>query len=157
MRNLAIISTVAASVIAGQAQALGLSDCRRITHVSHGGEYGHRDLGEGRVIWTDWWTQEGSFKGFSLVDCASGEMLRFRTAEENMGRRAAFDRTDDAREVLARHQSGARVFATFERMAADLENIARDIEITTGTSETCACAAAYPQMRGDKTPFTLDG
>lgn len=156
MRQLAIIST-AATLIAGQANALTLADCNRITHVSHGGQYGHRDLGEGRVVWTDWWTQEGSFKGFSLVECATGETLRFRTAEENMGRRAAFDRTDDAVDVLARHQSGARVFATFERIAADLENIARDIAITTETDETCACAAAYPALRGEKTEFKLAG
>ena len=156
MRQLAIIST-AATLIAGQANALTLADCNRITHVSHGGQYGHRDLGEGRVVWTDWWTQEGSFKGFSLVECATGETLRFRSAEENMGRRAAFDRTDDAVDVLARHQSGARVFATFERIAADLENIARDIAITTETDETCACAAAYPALRGEKTEFKLAG
>ncbi|WP_342071779.1 hypothetical protein [Yoonia algicola] len=156
MRELAIIST-AAMLVAGQADALTLADCNRITHVSHGGQYGHRDLGEGRVIWTDWWTQEGSFKGFSLVECATGETLSFRSAEENMGRRSAFDRTDDAREVLDRHQSGSRVFATFERIAADLEHIGRDITLATETDETCACAAAYPALRGEKAEFTLAG
>ena len=156
MTRLAIISA-ALMLIAGEAAALTLSDCRRITHVSHGGQYGHRDLGEGRVVWVDWWTQEGSFKGFSMVDCADGEMLQFRTAEENMGRRPAFDRTDAAIAVLERHQAGARVFATFERIAADLENIARDIAITMPTQESCACAAAYPELRGEKTEFTLDG
>ena len=108
-------------------------------------------------MWVDWWTQEGSLKGFSLVECARGEMLQFRTAEENMGPRPAFDRTDDARAVLERHQAGSRVFATFERIAADLEFIARDIVITTETDETCACAAAYPELRGDKTEFMLAG
>ena len=156
MRRLAIISA-AATLIATEGAALALSDCRRITHPSHGGEYGHRDLGEGRVMWVDWWTQEGSFKGFSLVDCAPGEMLRFRSAEENIGPRPAFDRTDDARAVLDRHQSGDRVFATFERIAADLEFIARGIAITTLTDETCACAAAYPELRGAKTEFKLAG
>ena len=156
MRQLAIISTLA-TLCAGQAHAVTLADCNRITHVSHGGQYGHRDLGEGRVLWVDWWTQEGSFKGFSMVECATGETLRFRTAEENMGRRAAFDRTDDAVDVLERHQSGARVFATFERIAADLALIARDIAITKETDETCACAAAYPELRGEKTEFRLAG
>ena len=115
------------------------------------------DLGEGRVMWRDWWSQEGTATSFALVNCASGEALRFRAAEENMGRRSAFDRTDDAIDVLDRHQSGARVFATFERMAADLENIARDVAVTTLDQETCACAAAYPQLRGDKTEFMLAG
>ncbi len=108
-------------------------------------------------MWLDWWSQEGTAKGMTLVECASGEALKFRMAEENMGRRAAFDRTDDALEVLERHQSGARAFATFERIAADLEFIARDIERLTLTNETCACAAAYPAMRGDKTEFQLAG
>ena len=156
MRALAII-TAAATLIATQGSALALQDCRRITHPSHGGEYGHRDLGEGRVIWTDWWTQEGSFKGYSLVDCADGRMLRFRTAEENLGPLPAFDRTDAARAVLDRHQSGDRVFATFERIAADLDNIARNIEIVALSDETCACAAAYPELRGDRTEFSLAG
>ncbi|MEL6684341.1 MAG: hypothetical protein AAFN63_05135 [Pseudomonadota bacterium] len=138
-------------------QALTFAECERTTHPSHGGEIRHMDLGEGRVMWLDWWSMEGTAKGFSLVECASGEMLKFRTAEENMGRRSAFDRTDDAIEVLERHQSGARIFATFERIAADLEFIARDIAITTETNENCACAAAYPALRGDKTEFKLAG
>ena len=156
MRNVAIISTFA-MMIAGQGHALTLADCKRTTHPSHGGEIRHADLGEGRVMWIDWWSLEGTAKGYSLVECASGEMLKFRSAEENMGRRAAFDRTDDALEVLERHQSGARVFATFERIAADLEFIARDIAITVETAENCACAAAYPALRGDKTEFMLAG
>jgi len=142
-------------MIASDAAALTLSDCRRITHPSHGGQYGHRDLGEGRVMWVDWWTQEGSFKGFSLVDCGPGEILRFRSAEENIGPRPPFDRTDEARAVLDRHQSGDRVFATFGRIAADLEFIAREIEILTSTEEVCACSAAYPELRGDKEEFVL--
>ena len=156
MRRLAIISA-AATLIATEGAALTLAECKRTTHPSHGGEIRHMDLGEGRVIWLDWWSQEGTAKGFTLVECGSGETLKFRTAEENMGRRSAFDRTDAAIDVLDRHQSGDRVFATFERIAADLEFIARDIAITTETTENCACAAAYPELRGDKTEFTLAG
>ncbi|MEO1640732.1 MAG: hypothetical protein AAFU41_15940 [Pseudomonadota bacterium] len=153
MRVFAIISAL---LVAGQASALTLAECKRVTHPSHGGEIFHQDLGEGRVIWLDWWSQEGTAKGFTMVECGTGETLRFRTAEENMGRRSAFDRTDDAREVLDRHQSGDRVFATFERIAADLEFIARDIVIETVSEETCACAAAYPALRGAKTEFVLE-
>ena len=156
MRTTVIISTVV-TLLAGQASALTLAECKRTTHPSHGGQIRHVDLGEGRVMWMDWWSQEGTAKGFSLVECASGETLRFWSAEENMGRRSAFDRPDAAIEVLDRHQSGARVFATFERIAADLEFIARDIAITVETDETCACAAAYPALRGDKTEFMLAG
>jgi len=156
MRTLAIISSFA-TLIASQASALTLADCKRTTHPSHGGEIRHTDLGQGRVMWMDWWSQEGTAKGFALVECASGEMLRLRSAEENMGRRSAFDRTDEALEVLERHQSGTRAFATFKRIAADLEFIARDIAITVETTENCACAAAYPTLRGEKTKFMLAG
>ena len=154
MLRLAIISSVA-TLVATQGVALTLADCKRVTHPSHGGEIRHMELGEGRVVWLDWWSQEGTAKGFSLVECATGETLKFRTAETNMGPRSDFDRTDDAIDVLERHQSGDRVFATFERIAADLEFIARDIEIAALMDETCACAAAYPDMRGDKTEFVL--
>lgn len=143
-------------LLAGQAQALTLADCTRVTHPSHGGEIRHQDLGEGRVVWLDWWSQEGTAKGFTVMDCAPGTALSFRTAEENMGPRPAFDRTAEAWDVLARHQSGARVFATFDRIAADLEFIARDIVITTASQESCACAAAYPGLRAGKTEFVLE-
>ena len=156
MKAAVIISSVV-MLLAGQASALTLAECKRTTHPSHGGQIRHVDLGEGRVMWMDWWSQEGTAKGFSLVECASGKTLRFRSAEENMGRRSAFERTDDALDVLDRHRSGARVFATFERIASDLEFIARDIAITVETDETCACAAAYPALRGEKNEFMLAG
>jgi len=155
LRNLAIISTFAL-LIAGQVQALTLADCTRTTHISHGGQADHADLGEGRVMWRDWWSQEGTATSFTLMECASGETLSMRAAEENMGTRTAFFRTGDVMDILDRHQSGARAFATFERIAADLKNIARDVEITTLTDETCACAAAYPELRGEKTEFMLE-
>lgn len=144
-------------MLGGEAVALSLTDCDRTTHISHGGEADHVDLGQGRVMWRDWWSQEGTATSFVLVDCAPGAALTFRTAEENMGNRLPFDRTEKALAVIQRHESGDRAFATFARMAADLDGIARDIEITTLTQEPCACAALYPEARGDKTAFKLAG
>ncbi|WP_342075276.1 hypothetical protein [Yoonia sp. SS1-5] len=153
-----IFLVLALSAYGNASFSLTLADCTRTTHISHGGQADDVDLGEGRVMWRDWWSQEGTATGFALVECGSGAVLRFRTQEENMSvERPAFDRTDDALDVLDRHQSGARVFATFERIAADLKFIARDIEQVTLTDETCACAAAYPALRGDKTEFALAG
>lgn len=137
----------------GEAVALTLTDCDRTTHISHGGEADHRDLGEGRVMWRDWWSQEGTAKWINVVDCGPGTALRFQTQEENMGTRLPFNRTDAALAVIDRHEAGARAFATFDRIAADLDGIARDIEITTLDAEPCACATVYPEARGDKTPF----
>ncbi|MEO0632551.1 MAG: hypothetical protein AAFY52_00275 [Pseudomonadota bacterium] len=151
-----LIAACVSVAFALPANALTLADCDRTTHISHGGEIGHRDLGEGRVAWLDWWSQEGSAKWIVIVDCGPGQVLRFQTAEENMGRRLPFDKTAQATAILERHQSGARAFATFDRMAADLDPIARDIEITTLKTEPCACAALYPEARGDKDAFDLN-
>jgi len=143
------------ATLGGEAVALTLTDCDRTTHISHGGETAHVDLGMGRVMWRDWWSQEGTATSFTLVDCAPGMALRFRTQEENMGARLPFDRTEKALAVIDTHEAGARAFATFDRMAADLDGIARDIEITTLDAEPCACAVLYPDARGDKTEFML--
>ena len=107
-------------------------------------------------MWLDWWSQEGAAKTIVLVDCATGATLSALTSEENMGPRPAFDRTEDAYAIIESHHSGARAFATFERMAGDLAAIARDVEITMNTAETCACAAVYPELRGTKTEFVLE-
>lgn len=131
-----------------------LEACTRTTHISHGGEDQHRDLGQGRVIWRDWWSQEGTASDFTIMECAPGTALQFRAAEERMNDRPPFDKTAKAMDVVARHHAGARLFATFDRMAADLEKIARDIRIVTHHTESCACAAAYPALRGTKTAFS---
>ena len=140
-----------------EANAVALPDCARTTSASHAGEADHRDLGQGRVMWRTWWSHEGTATDFSIVDCAPGAALTFRTAEERMKPRLPFERTDKALKVVERHQAGAREFATFERIAADLKNIARDIETKTLDAEPCACAALYPEDRGQKTEFKLRG
>lgn len=150
-----VCAAVTAVALVGSASAVTLMECDRTTHISHGGEADHMDLGDGRVMWRDWWSQEGSATSFTLVDCVPGAALTFRTQEENMGNRLPFDRTDAALQVINRHESGARAFATFDRMAADLDGIARDIDIITLDAEPCACAALYPEARGDKTEFML--
>lgn len=143
-------------MVATQAHSLTLDQCTRVTHISHGGEAGHIDLGDGRVMWRDWWSQEGTATNLVIMDCEVGRMLDVRTAETNMHpTRTDFDRTDDAMEVIALHESGARVFATFERMAVDLDRIGRDLMISQPTDETCACAALYPAFQDGKEPFSL--
>ena len=146
-----------AAMVAGSAHALVPGDCTRTTHISHGGEVDHVDLGEGRVMWLDWWSQEGTAKDVTVMDCKGGQALKARVAEDNMNARLPFDRTQDAMGVIARHESGARVFATLERIAGDLEEFSRDVRIETLKKETCACAAFYPEARGSKTKFRLEG
>lgn len=152
MRALAYGAALAAAAPVG---ALTLETCARTTHISHGGEDMHRDLGEGRVMWRNWWSQEGTFSDYVIADCAPGRALILRTAEERMNDRLPFDKTRRALSILAEHEAGARVFATLERMAADVTKHARDVRIEVLEAEPCACAARYPDARGDKTPFSL--
>lgn len=139
----------------GTAQALTLQDCTRTTHISHGGEADHVDLGEGRVMWRDWWSQEGTYSDYIVADCGPGEALRFRTAEEGVSDRLAFDRTTEALKIITDMEAGTRAFATLERMAEAVSREARDVMVKATTEEPCACAAAYPDLRGDKTAFDI--
>ena len=103
-------------MLGGQAVALTLSDCDRVTHPSHGGETAHANLGEGRVMWLDWWSQEGTGEWITVVDCAPGTALRAQSRAENLGNPLPFDRTDKALAVIERHERGARAFATLGPM-----------------------------------------
>lgn len=152
IRALALLAVSAAPVLA---EPIALEACTRTTHVSHGGEALHRDMGEGRVAWIDWWSQEGSAVDIVLMDCAPGDALRFRTAEENMSARPPINKTERAWAIVEREHAGARVFATLERIATAVAPHARDVKITRLSEETCACAALYPAQRGNKQSFEL--
>ena len=117
----------------------------------------HRDMGEGRVMWRDWWSHEATASTYVIADCADGRALRFLTAAENLSDQPPFDRTEAALKIVERHEGGARVFATLERMAADLENEARNVVIANLNKEPCACAALYAELRQDMEAFQLDG
>ena len=149
------IGAVALAAIAGQAHAVSLETCTRTTHVSHGGEALHRDLGQGRVAWLDWWSQEGTAHWIIIAECESGDALKLLTAEENMNARAPFNKTEKAEQIITREHRAARVFATLPRIAAAMKGTARDIETTILTEEPCACAALYAELRGEKEPFEL--
>ncbi len=141
--------------LASGAQALTLAECDRTTHISHGGETAHADLGDGRVMWQRWWSQEGTATDLFVVDCGPGHVLSARVAEERITDRPAFDRTDKALRILAEQEQGTRIFATLPRIAEALDDAAEDITLATLTQEPCACAAAYAGLRGDKTAFSL--
>lgn len=155
IRRLAYQSACLLGLLAGQAGAVALEHCTRTTHVTHGGEAQHRDLGEGRVMWTVWWSHEGIAKDLFLADCSGGETLSARTAEENMSARLPFDKTDAALQIITAEHQAARVFATLERIAGTLGDVGRDIMITRVDTENCACAALYPDLRGTKQAFVL--
>jgi hypothetical protein len=131
---------------------LGLYECDRVTHASHGGESGHRDFGEGRVVYAEWWSQEGVYLDLIVADCGTGKALKTRTLEADISSRAPFDRTDAAMKIIETQMRASPVLFSLERLAGALKGTGRDIAVSTLTAEPCACAAVYPQMRSALLP-----
>ncbi|MEM9851363.1 MAG: hypothetical protein AAF761_05130 [Pseudomonadota bacterium] len=134
-------------------QPQNLSDCNRRTHISHGGQDGTRDYGSGMVGWVAWWAQEGTFKEVWLANCQSGQALSVRTAEERISNRYIPDRTLRARAALATWADTGPGFFTVDWMAQQLGTFGKDLTVRALGEEVCACAVAYPDLRGTKTPF----
>ena len=135
------------------AHALELGQCERTTHISHGGEADHRDLGHGRVAYAEWWSQEGVFRDLIVADCKAGERLMLRTQEDRIGRRPPFDRRAKAASILARELQVSPSLFSLDRLAGALKGAGRDISVDEMIEEPCACAALYPEYRGDRAAF----
>jgi hypothetical protein len=133
--------------------AAAVEACDRVTHISHGGSGDHRDLGNGKVMWVDWWAQEGVFKDVWLADCRTGTALSLRTWEERIGTRHVIDRTERVVDVIDRQAEAAPSFFTIDRVAKLVEKDGVDLTVAMYATEFCACAAAYPELRADKAPF----
>ncbi len=141
--------------LAAPASALTLAECDRTTHVSHGGETGHRDLGHGRVAYAEWWSQEGVFLDLIIADCGTGQALSARTREERISERPPFDRTGKALKIIEDHLAASPALFSLTRLAGALERTGKDIEVAAMTDEPCACAALYPRLQGARAPFEL--
>lgn len=137
------------------ATALELEACDRTTHVSHGGEAGHRDLGAGRVAWAEWWSQEGVYLDYHVADCASGQALSTRVREERIKDRV-FDRSEAGLKIIDRHTRRDAALFSLRDLAADLKHTGEDITIRKMQADPCACAALYPDLQGARTPFELN-
>lgn len=151
MMRAALISMMFASPV----QAFTLADCTRVTHISHGGEAGHRDFGGGVVGWANWWSQEGVEDVILLADCGEGRVLRTVTRSENMAPGVPFDRTDRALAVIE-PMLASPVMRGFEQIADRLTDLRLDPRLEPLTTEPCACAAAYPELRGDRPAFEME-
>lgn len=151
-----VLASIVAVALATPGLALTLEDCKRTTHPSHGGEAAHRDFGEGLVGYVEWWSQEGVFTDVVIARCDTGEFLRTRLREERMTDRPAFDRTQAGLNVIETELGAAPSLFSFQRLAGALDRVGRDIEIAKLKIEPCACAAAYPSLRGQKEPYQRD-
>ena len=136
--------------------ALTLDACERTTHPSHAGEAAHRDFGGGHVGYVEWWSQEGVYTDVVVTNCRSGKFLRTRLKEERISDRPAFDRVEAGVSVIETEMKAAPSLVSFERLAEALDRVGRDIEIALMAEETCACAAVYPDLVGQKEPYQRD-
>lgn len=130
------------------AAALDLAHCDRTTHISHGGERGHRDIGAGRVMYQEWWAQEGIFVDVVVADCATGKALTTRLVEERIKDRPPFDRLEKGLRLLDQHLTISPALFHLDWLARALDGTGRDTEIAMLRAEPCACAALYPEVRG---------
>ncbi len=148
--------TLAAALIwvGAAAQALTLADCRRITMI-HGGEARHVDLGEGRVMWIQWWSLEGTGHWLHIVDCDSGAALVTLTRSEHLREDLPFNRTVRAVEAV-QPLLASPVMRGFDQLANRLQDLNLVPERQVLTAEPCACAAAYPELRGDRPAFEME-
>ncbi len=87
-----------------------------------------------------------------LMRCEDGQFLRTRTREERISDRW-FDRRAEASRIIETELQSAPSLFSFATLERSLKGVGRDIEIATAARETCACAAAYPELRGDKAPY----
>jgi hypothetical protein len=128
--------------------AAGLEACVGPLH-PRSVRFGAEDLGYGVVLWENAWAAEGFTLDMSVVDCASGETVFARTWTEFGTESDQNVRTEARAAVLAALGAG------FDggRIEAALQAVGAPTEFYTDTREDCACAVAYPDLRGDKTPF----
>ncbi|MEO1677362.1 MAG: hypothetical protein AAFU80_04295 [Pseudomonadota bacterium] len=121
----------------------------------NGWEGGHRDLGAGRVAFAETWSAEGVYTDIYVSDCETGESLRTRTRQELMSDAPPFDRTRRAVEVVDRHARRHPALFGIDMLAEELSGIGEGTATFVTPDELCACAAFYPELRGDRTPFAF--
>ncbi|MEL7459417.1 MAG: hypothetical protein AAFX45_14540 [Pseudomonadota bacterium] len=140
------------SLLAGQASALTLEACTRPVAI-HGEEYGHTDLTGGLVLWGQRWTNEGAADDLHMVDCQTGDALTARMMSRGMSEIIPYDRRAQAGQALQTLLAGSVAFLNLDRAQGALEGARVPVERSTLRDEPCACAALYPDDRGNRFPF----
>ncbi|MEM1432185.1 MAG: hypothetical protein AAGG09_22225 [Pseudomonadota bacterium] len=135
------------------AAALALEGCVRVVKGWNGWEIRHRDLGHGRVAFAESWSAEGTYLDLIVTECDSGDTVRTRVREEMVKDRPAFNRTARGVEIVDRHARRSPALFSIDALAADLADVGEDTDVRRVPAEFCACAALYPELRGEKTAF----
>lgn len=142
---------------ASSALAVPIQDCDRLTLAHHAGSSSHQDLGNQNVVWIDWWYflgREYSGQSVELADCSTGVRLRMLTGYfvEIWGG-VQVNRTDEMFKALVHHARTSPATFTVDRMASLFGSKGVPTSVAQYDTESCACHAAYPELRGAKEPY----
>ena len=152
--KIAIIIAVAVAVFVAvtESDAMTLDACARPI-ATHGEEYGHTDLTGGLVLWGERWSNQGFYEDIHMANCQTGEALTGRMVSQGMREAIPYDRRAQAGEALQTLLAGSVAFLNLDRAETALDSVRVPVERTVLRDEPCACAALYPEERGDRFPF----
>ena len=137
---------ISLSLLIGPADALTFSECEYFTDGHHFVEFDHRDLGAGYIANRNFFSYEADVSSWvEVTHCRSGRQLSGYYDPNQKGADLALGRIDDENLIATRGAVRHLIETTALHWSEKL------IE-----KETCGCAAAYPELRGYKTPFDPD-
>lgn len=93
--------------------------------------------------------------GAALSGAGVARALPSVIRSENMAPDIPFDRTDRVLAVIG-SMLASPVMRGFEQIADRLTYLRLDPRLEPLTTEPCACAAAYPELRGDRPVFEME-
>jgi hypothetical protein len=93
MMLLRFMSLALSALLAASPALAAMESCDRMIPLSNGGVAAHKDLQDGKVIWVEWWAQEGNFHDVWLAECRTGAALSLRTWEERIKSRDVAKKT----------------------------------------------------------------
>ncbi|TFL20219.1 hypothetical protein [Jannaschia formosa] len=135
--------------------ALDLSQCRRITNPSYGGEARHQAMAGDWASWIEWWSQGGVYTDLKVADCGDQRLMTARMREENIKDRR-FDRRTASMRAFETYAGRAPAFYDLNDLAAAMDRVAEDVRVEPMLREVCACAALHPDARGGLDAFALE-
>jgi hypothetical protein len=141
------VSLLSALLGAGPALALDAEQCVAPSGRLNIVEFGHIDLGQGRVLWEAGFGTKDLFQlTFLISDCATGATIAPLVWTEGLDATWKF-----RAEALA--LARAEPSLPLSDLAGKLVALGMPRDEFTLTDESCACAAFYPELRGDKPAY----
>jgi hypothetical protein len=146
-----VATTIAA--LAGAAVSSGVASATTIEECSYGQSYGltksyeeHRDLGNGHISYAVRFVDTGS--GWVIVSsCRSG--LTLEIDYSGSGRRSV--------QAFVTRAAEASQGITLAAIQKHFLGLGVETGISTVKVEHCACAALYPELKGDKAEWAVPG